>query len=66
MNEYIEAWINGLETPGERAYARSQWAFLQEVGPQPNAKDYNLTSVGPGRGRDENRPPINGEGLAES
>jgi len=40
MNEYVEAWINGLRTPGERAYARSQWAFLQELGPRPDPKDY--------------------------
>jgi hypothetical protein len=40
----VEAWIEQLTTPGERAYARSQWACLQELGPQPNAKDYNLTA----------------------
>ena len=44
MNEYIEAWINELKTPGERAYAKSQWAFLQELGPLPDPKDYNLSA----------------------
>ena len=61
MNEYIEAWINGLEISWRASLC------AESSGPSySNAKDYNLTSVGPGRGRDENRPPINGEGLAES
>ena len=38
-DEVITAWIEQLETSGERAYARSQWAFLQELGPH---RDYNL------------------------
>ena len=41
-DEVITAWIEQLETPGERAYARSQWAFLQELGPRPDHRDYNL------------------------
>jgi hypothetical protein len=43
-DEVLTAWIENLKTPGERAYARSQWAFLQELGPQPNAQDYNITA----------------------
>ena len=43
-DEVVETWIESLDSPGERAYARSQWAFLQERGPQPNPQDYNLTA----------------------
>jgi hypothetical protein len=41
MNEYTEAWIEGLSTPGERAYAKAQLAFLQELAPRP---DHNLSA----------------------
>jgi hypothetical protein len=41
-DEVVETWIEGLDSPGERAYARSQWAFLQGRGPRPDPQDYNL------------------------
>ena len=41
-DEVLTAWINQLRTPGERAYAKSHWAFLQGLGDQPRPQDYNL------------------------
>ena len=43
-DEVITAWIEQLGTQSERAYARSQWAFLEECGPRPDPKDYNLSA----------------------
>jgi hypothetical protein len=44
-DEVVETWIEGLDSPGERAYARCQWAFLQKRGPRPDPQDYNLNDA---------------------
>jgi hypothetical protein len=42
MNEFVTNYIENLATPGERAYAKAHWAFLQELGPMPQLRDYDI------------------------